>query len=226
MRRLLALLAVAVMVLAGCGDDGGGDGGAGTREGPTDEELAQVIAFRNFDFPEGWAELPAGAPGDPKSVDRLQTCLGPVDTATTVLDKVRIHGAGANNVAGVRVWVFPDAEAAQAAIEPAEDPAAFDPCVTEAVKSLLLTTLGGQTVFQDVTPAREAVQLTGATGAAIDFVVRVQSPSGPLATYPGAAFAQKGRVVVLITVLSNNNPDIRGVRRTLTSQVVNRIPAS
>ena len=225
-RRCGGLLAlVLVLVVGACGGGGGGsdDGDDAADTGPTDAELAEAIAFHSYDFPQGWTEVQLGGPEDPKTIDRLLQCLGPVAQGATATDKAYHYGPGANSVASVRVWLFDSAESATALVQPSQQADTFDPCVTTAVRELMSRSIAEDTVFEQLTATRENVTLTSTNGVGIDFVARMRSPSGPLATYPAAAFVQKGRAVAAVTVLSNNL-DVRSLRRQITAAVVGRMP--
>ena len=221
---LLALVLLLTVAACGGGGSGGDDAGGEADTGPTEADLAAAIAFHSYDFPAGWTEVQLGGPEDPKSIDRLKQCLGPVPEGTTAADKTFHYGPGVNSVASVRVWIFPDAAGADAIVAPTRDAATFDACLTDAVRAVMTSSLGPGVVLEQLAATRENVTLTSTNGVGIDFLARVSSPSGPLSTYPAAAFVQKGRAVAAVTVLSNNL-DVRGLRRQLTAAVVGRMPS-
>lgn len=222
-RRPFGALALVLGVLAAaCGSSGDGEAGSATTiDRRRDAALAERVAFHLYDFPAGWEEIDLTAPGSPDTVAELTQCLGPITATTAEAVKGFKSGAGANAVAGIQVWVMRDEALARAAFEPALEPA-FEGCVTERIRGLLGRSLGENSVLTGLTPSRHDVTVPGANGVAVDFVASVGTPSGPLATYPGVAFVQRGRMLSAITLLSNNVAT-SDLRTTLVANVAGRM---
>jgi hypothetical protein len=221
--RWIALLAPAVLAVAACG---GGSGGKDDQSGPDpkrDRDLANAIAFHQYDFPAGWEQIDFAAQGSPPTMETLAQCLGPAPSTTAEFTNGYHFGPGINEVAVVEVKVLPTAEAAAKVIAPTVKPA-FGPCVVDHIKGLLSTSLGADLALADLTGSASTITNATANGVAIDMTAHLTSPRGPLTSYPAAVFLQRGRVVATVTLLSDNL-STADFSRSLSAAVANRMPA-
>jgi hypothetical protein len=222
--RPRSLAIVVLLVVAACGG-GSGNGTSADEGGPDparDKEIAEAVAFHQYDFAGGWEEVNFAAEGSPPTMETLSQCLGSKATPSATALRGYHYGPGINQLAHVDVRVMKRAEDAAAAIAPTVKPE-FATCVVEKVKGLLSTALGADLVLNDLTGTATTVASGAANGVAIDMTARITSPRGQITSYPAAVFLQRARTVAIVTLLSNNVSMV-DLSRTLSAAVANRMP--
>ena len=225
MGRLLRWSAVVIVaaLVASCGDDGGSTPESTGPDPARDRAVADAAAFHLYDFPTAWKEIDFEALGAPPTMETLAQCLGESSEPTAEVLRGYRFGAGINEVAVSQVRMLPTLAAAQAEIAPTVTPE-FVPCVADKVKGLLSASMDEGLSVAEVTGTGDNVSFGGANGVGVDMLARITSPTGERTIYPAAVFLQKGRAVVIITLLSNNR-SVSDTRRALSASVAGRLPA-
>jgi hypothetical protein len=214
---------VCAVAAAGCGGGSSGSDEPAAPDPARDRDVADAAAFHLHDFPDGWQQIDFEALGAPPTMETLAECLGETSAPTAQVVRGYRFGPGINEVAVSQVRILGDLAAAQAEIAPTVDPA-FVPCVAEGVKGLLSRSIGEGLSVGEVTGTGDNLSASGANGVGVDMLARVQSATGERQLYPSAMFLQKGRAVVIITLLSNNR-SVADTRRALAASVAGRLPA-